>query len=216
MSFNWVKRVLRKNRYTAKTLENFFFAKNYLEKKGWFEARFLRTPIDHNKKPLPWFTYSSIHFISNKLKKDMTLFEFGSGNSTIWFSERIGDIVSVEHDREFFEYMEDKLAKIDTIDYRSKELNKDYSQEILKFNKEFDVVVIDGRERVQCAKNCIQALKDDGVIIWDNSDRTEYQEGYDFFDAIGFKKIDFNGLGPIGNKEWRTTIYYRSNNCFNI
>ena len=26
----------------------------------------------------------------------MTLFEFGSGNSTIWFSERIGDIVSVE------------------------------------------------------------------------------------------------------------------------
>ena len=40
MSFNWVKRVLRKNRYTAKKLEKYFFAKNYSEKKGWFESRF--------------------------------------------------------------------------------------------------------------------------------------------------------------------------------
>ena len=29
MSFNWVKRVLRKNRYTAKKLEKYFFAKNF-------------------------------------------------------------------------------------------------------------------------------------------------------------------------------------------
>ena len=134
-------------------------------------------------------------------------------------------LINLEQLSPTFEEEKSELEKSEEINYDldeekktpiSKELNKDYSQEILKFNKEFDVVVIDGRERVQCAKNCIQALKDDGVIIWDNSDRTEYQEGYDFFDAIGFKKIDFNGLGPIGNKEWRTTIYYRSNNCFNI
>jgi hypothetical protein len=112
--------------------------------------------------------------------------------------------------------MKGRIGKKGNIDYRLAELGKDYWQQILEFEDAFDVIVIDGRERVQCTLNCLSALKESGVIIWDNSDRSEYQEAYDFLDEKDFKKIDFQGHGPIGHVEWKTTIYYKEGNCLGI
>ncbi|HAY39752.1 MAG TPA: FkbM family methyltransferase, partial [Desulfobacteraceae bacterium] len=80
----------------------------------------------------------------------------------------------------------------------------------------FNIIVIDGRDRVNCAKNSLKALKGDGVIIWDNSEREYYQEGYSYLIQNGFRRLDFEGLGPIGIREWCTSIFYRDNNCFEI
>lgn len=64
--------------------------------------------------------------------------------------------------------------------------------------------------------NSIKTLKDDGVIIWDNSDRVNYQEGYDFLLANGFKRLDFWGIGPVNSYSWCTSIFYRKENCLKI
>lgn len=40
-------------------------------------------------------------------------------------------------------------------------------------------MVIDGRNRVACAHECITELSENGVIISDNTDRLKYQKGYD-------------------------------------
>lgn len=212
-----IKKVLRKNRITANLLEAYFFSRIFLKPKGWFESRFLRTPIDGDANPVPWFTYSSIHFINQKLKlKPMRVFEFGSGNSTIWFSSRVESIISIEDSADFYSKMLKKFKSIDNITYESKELNKNYNQKILEYENEFDVIVIDGRERVQCVKNSIKALKRDGVIIFDNSDRIRYEESYKFLEQNQFRKIEFKGIGPIGHSEWQTSIFYRDDNCFKI
>jgi tRNA A58 N-methylase Trm61 len=106
----------------------------------------------------------------------------------------------------------------DNVRYRHFNLTStgNYSKSILKFNKEFDVIVIDGRKRVNCARSCLSALNETGVIIWDNSDREQYLEGYNFLSDNGFKRLDFAGLGPINHFGSCTSIFYRTENCFDI
>jgi predicted O-methyltransferase YrrM len=146
----------------------------------------------------------------------MRVFEFGSGNSTLWFSTRVESIVSIENDIDFYLRMLNKFKSIDNVLYELGKLNDNYNQKVLAYENEFDIVIIDGRERVQCVKNSIKALKKDGIIIFDNSDRIEYEEAYYFLTEHKFKKIDFRGIGAIGHTEWQTTIYYRDYNCFEI
>ncbi len=213
----FLKKILRKYKYTARLLELYFFSKKYISPKGWFLSRFLLTPVDQNKMPLPWFTYASIHFITQKLENTaFRVFEYGSGNSTLWFASKVESLVSVEHDKAFFDHKVNEISALKNVEYECIPLHEGYSDKILEFTNEFDIIVIDGRDRVECAKKCINALKENGIVIWDNSDRTEYEEGYAHFRKNGFKKINFQGLGPINHTEWETSIFYRSNNCFNI
>ena len=85
-----------------------------------------------------------------------------------------------------------------------------------EFVAEFDCVVIDGRDRVNCARHALGALTAGGVIVWDNSDRDCYQEGFDFLRDHGFRRIDFWGLGPINAYPWCTSIFYRDGNCLGL
>jgi hypothetical protein len=55
--------------------------------------------LDHK---IPWLVFSSIRFLKKWLKKDMQVFEYGSGGSTLFFAENTSGIVSVEHDKSWF------------------------------------------------------------------------------------------------------------------
>jgi hypothetical protein len=189
----------------------------YLKNEGWNNSVKKSVPLNAENKPLPWFTYPSIHFLKDRIKKDFTVFEFGSGNSTLWFSSRVHQIISLEHDVVWYNLMKDKFAKLSNIDYKFKNIeNGEYANEILNYTKHFDIIVIDGRDRINCCKNSLPALKDNGVIIFDNSERKEYSEGYELFLKNDFRRIDFWGLGPINSHSWCTSIFYRNNNCLGI
>lgn len=193
------------------------FSNKYLKRKGWYRSWSLHRPVTMSGDPIPWMTYSSINFIEQKLLlKPMQVFEFGSGNSTVWFASRVQSIISIESDVCFYKHMQKNLASLENVTYEIKTPGENYYQKILEFKSEFDVIIIDGKERVACAKNCLGALKEDGVIIFDNSDRVEYQDAYEYLSENGFKKIDFTGVGPLVYSDWQTTIYYREKNCFEI
>ena len=213
---NFLKKILRTNHMTSAMLEVYFFSQKFLKAKGWQYSRFIHQPLDQERKPLPWFTYASIHFIAQKLNTTQRVFEFGSGNSTKWFSEHVKNVISVEHDTDFYEIIHKELSALTNVDHVFGALGSAYSSKILEYESTFDIVVIDGRERIECAKNCLKALKVDGIVIWDNSDREKYKEGYDFLRESGFKQLDFRGAGPISHSEWQTSIFYRKNNCFDI
>ena len=73
-----------------------FNSKGYLVKIGWFNSFDSKSPVDDYHNPLPWVTYSFIDFIKERLKKQHTVFEFGSGNSTYFYAKYAGIVVSVE------------------------------------------------------------------------------------------------------------------------
>lgn len=212
----FVKNILRTNSVTGSLLELYFLNKKYLGPKGWFKAANAKQSIDKGGNPIPWLPYSAIYFIEERLKKDMSVFEFGSGNSTIWLADKVKRVVSVEHDDEYYNYVSLKLSKLPNVEYIKAALGDTYTLPIGRFENAFDIVIVDGRQRVECAKKSINALKPEGIVIWDNSDRSKYNEGYDYLINLGFKRLDFRGHGPGLHDESQTAIFYRSQNCFNI
>jgi hypothetical protein len=189
---------------------------SFLRTGGWYASVQGGLPVAADGAAIPWFTYPAISFLGPRLKKEMRVFEYGSGNSTRWWSSRVAEVVSCEHDRSWYERMKPLLPA--NVDYRHFELVEGgaYSREILSFRDEFDIVVIDGRDRVNCALNCLGALRAGGVVVWDNSDRDIYAEGYEFLVRAGFRRIDFWGMGPINTYAWCTSVFYRPENCLAI
>lgn len=210
------KKILRKYRWTSDILELYFLRRFYLTETGWLESRFRSRPMDRNRNPIPWLTYASIYFLNQVLSPELSLFEYGCGNSTIWFSERVGHVTSVEHDASYYELIKSSVGTLDNVDLIHFSSKDAYIQAIRSTGKKFDVVVVDGRERVECSKVAAECLTDGGVIIWDNSERDHYHTGVEYLLATGFKKIDFMSHVPIGHHQSCTTIFYKANNCFNI
>lgn len=211
-----LKNFLRSNRLTARPLELYFLYRFFLKPSGWMESKLKRMPVDGKGQPIPWLTYPAIHFLQERLNKDHCIFEFGSGNSTLWLAERSKQIVSIEYDADYFDLLAPKLKEFVHIEYLQARPGMDYYQQLNKRSEKFDVVIIDGRERVLCALNCLGALSEQGVVVFDNSERERYREGIDFLKAQGFKHIDFRGLPPGSVRQSQTTVFYRSLNCLGI
>jgi|NOAtaT_7_FD_contig_123_15036_length_2841_multi_5_in_1_out_0_2 hypothetical protein len=200
----------------GKMLLKLLSLRSYFEEIGWFTSVAIGLPVDRDGNCLPWFTYPAISFLEGKVQSDMNVFEYGSGNSTLWWSQKVSKVISCEHDSDWYNSLQKRLPS--NVEYRHYDLEfgGEYCKAILSYNQTFDIIVIDGRDRVNCAKNSLEALRENGVIIWDNSDRKRYREGYSYLIQSGFRRLDFEGLGPINNNKWCTSIFYRSNNCFGI
>lgn len=68
----------------------------YLQPNGWFSDH----PCDE-EGVTPWMTFPAISFLKDILSKETKVFEFGSGYSTIFFNNFVGETVSVEHNPEW-------------------------------------------------------------------------------------------------------------------
>lgn len=187
----------------------------YLRTTGWLRSRSQLMPTDVRGEPIPWMTYPSLSFLEPRVRAEMSVFEFGSGSSTLWWARRVRRVISCEHDRAWFERTRAIVPLHVEISHVALE-EQQYSREVLKYQNMFDIVVIDGRDRVNCARNTLPALKSDGVILWDNSDRDEYRPGYEFLEQHGFRRIDFTGMGPMNDYQWSTSIFYRDQNCLGL
>lgn len=185
-----------------------------LKEDGWFKSYREHLAVDSGGAPIPWWTYSAIKFIQPRLSKSMKVFEYGCGNSTLWLSRLVDCVVAVEHNPAWSELIQDKAPANVSVVLRS--VNNGYATEILKQGMKFDLVIIDGRNRVECAKSAIQMLKNRGVIIWDNAERSEYTEGYKTLIDKGLRQLDFSSMGPINTYAWTTSVFYKQDNCFEI
>ena len=46
----------------------------------------------------PWMTFAAAEFLRDWLRKDMSVFEWGSGGSTIFFAKHAGRVMAIEHE----------------------------------------------------------------------------------------------------------------------
>lgn len=197
-------------------LLSFPLHRSSLHQLGWFKTARKMTSIDADGNPVPWLNYPAIYFLKGKINhlKDSKVWEYGSGNSTIWWSKYSKSVISVEYDKSWKELIQSKTGKNSKIIFN--EVNKDYPLTITKNKDMYDVIVIDGRMRVECAEQALNCLTKKGIIIWDNTDRERYQKGIKKIYSAGFKSIDFYGPAPIDNYLTQTSIYYKDNNVLGI
>ena len=166
--------------------------------------------FSHIEKEIPWITYSSIKKLDKILNKNMKVFEYGSGGSTLFYAKRVSEVISVEHDESWFLHLKSVIneKKIENVKLNLKIpvsyetlLNgqtpyksvhkKEYSEfvfnEYVNFidsfeDNYFDMIVIDGRARPYCLKHSLSKLKPGGYILYDNFERKIYHDD-------DFKKI---------------------------
>lgn len=153
----------------------------------------------------PWLTPGAMKMIKKYLTNSSKIFEYGSGLSTVWFSKKCDSITSVEHDEEWFKRIKEKIknnnsnAQIIYVNVINENYSE-YEKKICEYeNESFDIILIDGRSRVNCMKNSIDKIKKGGLIILDDSQRPRYQEAYKLLS--NFKCYNFN----FGFK--RTTVW---------
>ncbi len=192
--------------------------KGYLNEKGWANSWYSRSAIDKKGNPIPWLSYPFIDFIGNRDLSQLSMFEYGMGSSTQWFSQRVKSLRSVEHEKDWFDKVGLMLQESPNTSLMFKDLNAgdEYVMSISNSEETYDLILIDGRKRVECSKQALDHLTPKGVIIWDNSDREKYQEGIDSVLSKGFKKIDFFGPAPGSYRSTCTSVLYRQDNCLGI
>src|SRR5437868_6561806 len=60
-------------------------------------------PIWPDNTPVPWMTYPAISYLNQFDFSKRNVFEYGCGQSTLYWAGRSGRVISVEHDRAWFE-----------------------------------------------------------------------------------------------------------------
>ncbi len=184
---------------------------------SWISQNFVRetSPLDLE---LPWFSYTAIDYLQDYIKPDMTVCEFGSGGSSLFFSNRAASVLSVEDSKEWGELLEKKMAdkSISNVTvvhaafnpHKPDEFeNSEYMNSIN--DQEFDVIVVDGTEadvplRPACFRYAEKHIKTGGIIIVDDSWR--YPELRTNNNAKSHRI--FQSIGPCRKGVTSTDVYY--------
>ena len=188
---------------------------SYLHETGWMRSLEEGKPVDKEGRAIPWMNYAVISFLKERLQKDMRLFEFGSGYSTFFYSELVKSVTSVEFDKEWLSTVEKNVPTNVKLVYQKEDNDGDYCRVVRSSGTEYDMIIVDGRDRLNCVRQSLQALSEKRVIILDDSHRNRYQVCIKEVKKSGFLTLDFEGLKPTGNEIDRTTVFYRRKNCLN-
>ena len=169
--------------------------------------------IEALRNAFPWFVMGAITYLHDQCLEDpdgpltFRAFEWGSGGSTLWLSQRVKEAVTLEHNREWYEQTRLELARydIENVELVWCPLERGYAEYILRYpNEHFDLIMVDGRERAQCIVNAQHKLKRGGIFVLDNSERAQYQQAMNLLDA--WERHDFDSGYSEG---WVTTVWRR-------
>jgi predicted O-methyltransferase YrrM len=180
---------------------------------------FQRVTVTRN---VPWLTDGAIDFLDGLIARqpELSVLEFGSGASTVYLAQRVGRLVSYEHNYKWHRAVSRRVlelgAKGATLNFH----RLPYFQEIDKIaDRSLDLVLIDGRDRIECVRRSMAKVKPGGVIMIDNMERDKYHAAYALmapwsvtdFEQIGPDRTGWrhNGKPKHKDRRWITTVWIK-------
>lgn len=157
----------------------------------------------------PWWNYKVREFVAARLRPSSRVFEFGGGASTLWLVDQGCDVHTVEHDIEWHRQLVERVrgrAEVDLIppaDSYDAYVNSISSQP----DGTFDLVIVDGRERVRCGLAAMSKVKQGGMLLLDDSDRDCYRPLHESL-AI-WLGTHLRGLKPGDWEPSQTSVWIR-------
>ena len=183
---------------------------------GWLRSFIEQKSVDASGNPIPFMAYPAIDLLAARVPFGVSVFEFGSGYSTLWWAARATRVVSCEHDEKWRSLVMEMAPSRVEVRRRPVNSSGSYPRTIAEAPGPFDIVVIDGRQRVQCSRACVPFLTEHGVIVWDDTDRERYKQGIQELRERGFKQLQLVGLGPVIADMKCTSIFYRNSNLLGL
>jgi len=182
----------------------------------------------------PWLTKPANSFLTSWLRDSYDGLEYGSGRSTIWFAERLKHLTSVEHNRDWYQWVKEQIdsKNIRNVSYLLIEEQDSQDREYIENSKyvaiakqfendSLDFALVDGILRGPCALEVTKKIKPGGILVVDNANWYLPCKSH----SPGSRN---NGLGPADRywsdflvivQEWRcwwtssgvtdTAIYFR-------
>ena len=185
----------------------------------------------------PWINFTAKRYLERLLSRTSRIFEFGMGGSTLYFARRAAEVISVEHDEDWFRRVSRKVEAAGLRNWKGMVVAPErpgeggsdgagdyssthpalegctlraYASSIDAFpSGYFDIVLIDGRARVGCFAHAVRKIADTGSIILDNSERDEYSKAFTIAETFGLKAINLFGPGPYTLGFWRTSFFVK-------
>lgn len=172
------------------------------------EVRKKRLIIDD--EVLPFYNHHVLDLLLDIDISKWSVFEWGTGYSTLWYQNHVSKIRSIESNREYYKRFK-KIGMKDNCIYMRRNLEKNkpcaYTNAIHEFITKYDCIIVDGRNRNICIKNLLNYVKKNGLIILDNSERKKYDNGKRFLNEHFSLYYD----APIDLKNtiynWGTTVW---------
>lgn len=106
---------------------------------------------------MPWYTTPCLEWLSGLVLSRKRIFEYGAGDSTMWFREKGAIVYGVDNNADYV-----------TQGIQLKTHFIEYCSAILNHFIPFDIVVIDGEWRDECTAYALENLKPGGLLIIDN------------------------------------------------
>jgi hypothetical protein len=187
--------------------------------------KYIRPTHNAIKDQIPCISFAAIAFLKKIVNENMSVYEWGSGGSTLFWSNHTKEVISIEHEKNWFNILDDiiKNQKKTNITYKfiaskaddnSEEINtpdfmpsvsenyifmdlKNYVQDIDQYPDEsFDIVLINGRSRSSCVLHGMRKVKKGGYLILGNSERKHYQGVLQLLEKNEWEKYDFFSPTP--------------------
>jgi len=144
----------------------------------------------------PWISYDAQAVLAGHLSPASRVLEFGSGMSTLWYARHAGQVVSLEHDRQWYELIAHRLERFGNVKYRDIEDTETYLAQTP--DEAFDLIMIDGRARLICTLFAMTHLAPGGIIYLDNCDKHPEPRRLllDFAQKLGLRVREFTDFAP--------------------
>lgn len=200
----------------VKTLGLVYSRRSMLRQRGYVESSKYKRSCRRDGSPLPWMNYHVIQFLEERLTKDLSLFEYGSGTSTAFYAALVKNVVSIETDPSW--YAEVKATAPENVDliFFDPASGERYAGLAEKQGRKFDVIVVDMLDRNECLIEAPETLSERGVIVLDDSNPIEHGPAIEFLKSRGFRELLFEGLKPGSISAYRTSVFYRDGNCLRL
>jgi predicted O-methyltransferase YrrM len=142
-----------------------------------------------------WMSIDERNLVSKYLGYNKTMLEWGAGGSTLFFSKFVKKYISIEHDEGWYNEVKAKIGdnvelhhvlnnEPRTIPTDPKQF-EDYINYVDTLNQKYDIVLVDGRARPECAKKVIPYLKENAIVIMhDFWERPAYHWVLDYYEEI--------------------------------
>lgn len=209
------------------TLEKLWRLGRYLAARPGEIPRYLRDRALRRQSPsrrrLPWYSYPAIEFLEGWLRPDMTVFEWGSGGSTLFSAARVRRVVAIEDDPAWAAQVREALARdglanaeirLTASDLGSREAfaASAYARALDDAGPEgWDLIAVDGSDplpgaplRPVCFAAAERAVRPGGAVLLDDSWR--YPELLARNRARELR--DFRGTGPCRPGVTSTALFF--------
>lgn len=152
------------------------------------------------KMPYPWYTSPCLHWLSGLDFKGKNVFEFGSGNSHLWYTLRGAAAYGVDSDTKYT--IAGHVSFALSMDNYVNAIYSCVTQN--KINK-YDIVIIDGDYRDECTEHALRHLSPGGYLIIDNYKQQSVQADWPLTEKL-IEDMNAKYFKEPGHPDWQTIV----------